>query len=71
MKEKDAKQKWCPFARVPMRPEKDIIVSTNRNFNGEMDLSAKCLGSDCACWVDTTPHIDNIDATGYCGLVNK
>ena len=73
MKEKDVKQKWCPFARVPSRPATELIVSANRTFNGEMDLEARCLGSDCACWVDNTPYTPsgNNESTGYCGLANK
>ena len=66
MKETEAKEKWCPFSRI-----NGWRNSPNRMPNGKAMVTAKCFGSDCACWVDTTPNFANADKEGHCGLINE
>lgn len=62
--EKEAKEKWCPFARVFMGdwPQKTTGSACNRIMTTEpeegqtsadnyiLDNDNKCIGSDCMAW---------------------
>ncbi len=69
MLETEAKQKWCPFARIVDyylgEGNHSVPVTVNRLPSGIIDASAKCLVSECACWVKDT------DYKGHCGLINN
>jgi hypothetical protein len=70
MKEKEASQKWCPFARAvdyynsSHTINKQDPVPVNRYPSGEKHPGAHCLAIECACWVDMGRDF------GRCGLVN-
>lgn len=71
MTEAEAKTKWCPMVRASTREEDGN--SSNRNVPLEGDILstekhhnpsyARCIGSECACWIFRTPE------EGCCGLV--
>ena len=61
MLESEAKTKWCPMFR-----DSGSCV-TNRNYQGFPENSS-CLGSRCACWVDTGYDDAEKERTGRCGL---
>ena len=68
MKESEAKEKWCPMARVVCNPNGPAY---NRLEGGEPSIGANCLGSDCMMWMggeiwssDENKYIED----GYCGL---
>ncbi len=70
MTSEEAKTKWCPMARVATtihdwdNAESGIGgAACNRGNDNDMTDTAKCLGSDCAVWMET----DN-EGSG-CGLV--
>ena len=54
MTEDEAKQKWCPFARVSAVQENSVTPSFNRAATKEADTmtpaASKCIGSACMAW---------------------
>lgn len=79
MKESDAKQKWCPMARVGSEGNAGFNRDLQGGENGCDYSLYKCIGSDCACWVDDfKPSLTEPDDTplglepiGHCGLINR
>lgn len=78
MTEQEAKERWCPFARVLNQkyfPAHNRIVSS---MGSEMNpRTSRCIGSACMAWRwvrtdrSTADRID-IDLTrGYCGLAGN
>ena len=69
----DARQKWCPMARV-MNGSHDPAATYNRleDFGGSPLLSSACdcIADDCAMWVWTGWKRDGTEADGRCGLIN-
>lgn len=62
MKESEARQKWCPMARVDMYPDGEGLAGLNRNTNNERVRDrALCVASDCMMWRWN-------EGDGYCGL---
>lgn len=78
--EKEARKKWCPFARV-----KDNGCSTNRHAgthkrkDGKFSIlrsNSMCIASECMAWRWEEDNIERIRADGprdseirgYCGL---
>ena len=77
MKELEAREKWCPMARL--EGDYSDELGANRTKSGRIPDAAKCIGSDCMMWVATdnecapTPPRRNEDdaecsPAGYCGL---
>ena len=67
--EDEAKQKWCPFARV--KASGTDRNSFNRLFSGigkerrsdESPESSRCIGSRCMAWlVDDKAYVERLDA---------
>lgn len=61
MTEKEAKTKWCPFARSL---DDGVNVANREWVNGRPIAECMCLASNCMAW----RWSDEID--GYCGLAN-
>lgn len=84
MKESEATQKWCPFARLIIAmPHKTLVGATefmsipahNRVQKGpEHHTVTPCVGSNCAAWIRDQPPAEdgiaviNIEPYGHCGL---
>ena len=68
MKKEDAKNKWCPFARIPGFVQSPImrawVVANRSEDNSFLPNGTACLGDECACWVAET----NDGEYGSCGL---
>jgi hypothetical protein len=66
MTEDQAREKWCPFARVAAAD-----YSSNKGSGGDIRPGAYCIASRCMAWrwdldtVATEPH------EGYCGLAGE
>ena len=61
MLESEAKTKWCPMARLTAHKGE-----WHDNRNGMCQFS--CIGSSCACWVDTGYNDKAGEREGHCGL---
>ena len=67
MTEKEAKQKWCPMARLVAEPTRGVYTPP---CNGAIDhtngdtLRLKCIASDCMMWRNPAGGT----TTGGCGL---
>ena len=73
MTEDEAKQKWCPFARVMSAHDEG---NWNRGKPDEVyHRDPKCIASSCMAWRwDIDPvdaAIGEVKAMGYCGLAGK
>jgi len=85
MTEDQAREKWCPFARVT---EVDEMGNSNAcDYNRQYHPSdvvthgypAQCVASDCMAWrwkldADLRQMVDALDngkQIGYCGLAGK
>ena len=86
MTEDEAKEKWCPFARLGFsgRPGSAAV---NRILDVDnpaiMDNLTQCIGSDCMAWrwSKLPNHVSQMqmitdpdkhsDTDGYCGLASK
>lgn len=70
MRESEAGNKWCPFAiadqKINFGDGDEIVVRSNRTADGLARGNCKCLGSDCAMWMQST-HEDY----GHCGLASR
>jgi len=62
MNEQEAKNKWCPMTRMTPYGTTPAI---NREFNGDLLISATCLGSRCMMWRSEK------DSQCYCALGGK
>jgi len=82
MTEDEAKEKWCPMARVTLLSDSKLVGSANRAGLGgrSIEEDPKCLGSECMMWVTNTKQvISSLNPTvvddepcdppdGHCGL---
>lgn len=78
MREEEAKEKWCPMARIDTRQEGS---NYNRWSDGAIPIEGLCIGSDCMMWrwdeaLDMGNGGDilggtNYDTEGHCGLAGK
>lgn len=78
MTEDEAKQKWCPFARVIHFHDNDhngvSPAAGNRGCHGEPKTEARCIGSDCMAWRSYRvfgPAGCDPQREGYCGLAGE
>lgn len=82
--EKQARQKWCPFARVDEdacnrhHVQAHRILDTGEQVSAHMDnnpIYARCIASECMMWRDAgddpMKRQGSIDMRGYCGLAGK
>lgn len=53
---RDAKDLWCPFARVLFSDE-DGAAGFNRRGESRPEKTAPCLGAGCAAWRDHPPTV--------------
>ena len=58
MLESEAKYKWCPMYRTDGNGDNRLAEAGDDN----------CLGSGCACWIDTGYDDKAGEDTGRCGL---
>lgn len=68
MTENDAKEKWCPLARVAMvhcDAGNEFIGAINRA--AVMEAEVNCIGSDCMAWRKAMGN----PRYGYCGAFGK
>jgi len=84
MTEKEAREKWCPMAKVAfidMDMDMDFVVikelpSANRIQDRKSEEygiveGASCIGSDCALWQWNGYSDSPRDRKGHCGLVKR
>ena len=70
MTENEAREKWCPMARM-------TTVQGNRRWVDGTDCNdPKCIASDCACWVIDSRWEDGRNLPqdkwqGHCGLTRR
>lgn len=62
--ETEAREKWCPFARV-LKHTGSAAAAVNRT--NQENLLGTCLGSQCMAW--RFGVLD--DVNGYCGLAGQ
>jgi hypothetical protein len=68
MTENEAREKWCPFARVSAYDH-----SPNKDSGGNIRPGAYCIASRCMAWrwdLDTDPPTAE-PTEGYCGLAGE
>lgn len=73
MTEDQAKEKWCPMARVHSGTQ-NYVAAVNRNLLPRDVGKDKCCASDCMMWRAKTefPGDQDYEAVdGYCGLAGK
>lgn len=70
MTEEQAKEKWCPFARIINIRD---TVAFNRSSADAPTGAARCIASGCACWVSMDEYDDNAEPQpgGHCGLIKS
>ena len=72
--EKEARKKWCPFARVVSVVDRGTTVaaaSVNREFaSGIADKDCLCIASDCMAWA-TYPSYTGDEERGTCLLLRE
>lgn len=85
MTEQEAKEKWCPMARVAnaLHPNGSTAIAgftvANRSSGvGDVPVNSMCLGSSCMAWRwindpagPQPPDGPESDYRGYCGLAGK
>ena len=84
MTEDEAKQKWCPFARVSSLVDGETHPAANRLQTLDHEVVSYCIASDCMAWRWVGSHHDGTPPTistdenenrklikGYCGLAGK
>ena len=78
MTEEEAKTKWCPMVR-------HYAVGEGDHSSNRMDMSTRCLGSECMAWRWLTPPGTTVQVptssglyqattspgNGYCGMAGK
>jgi hypothetical protein len=71
MTEEQAKEKWCPFARVAGISSRGAINRDDKS--GEPDVCARCIASDCMAWRSDgiEAHDDEVVHYGHCGLAGR
>lgn len=80
MTEKEARTKWCPFARAHWSGAAgQDVYQGNRFFAADgktSDPSTACIASDCAMWRQSREAATefasgrHVEAEGYCGLAH-
>lgn len=55
MTEDEAKTKWCPFVRMPMKLRDQFHVANRVMIDG-IDDGPKCIGSACMAWRWARPY---------------
>jgi hypothetical protein len=63
LNERDARTKWCPFARY-VSGEEDNEGAANRWSDFTNPTLCRCIASDCMMWQEVRPRV------GYCGLTS-
>lgn len=83
MTPEEAKEKWCPFARVIVAEQKNdanivgVPVSYNRiaiarSDRTTLDSSTKCMADKCMAWRWGYDQNGTLNEThGYCGLAGQ
>ena len=72
--EKEASEKWCPFARTISR---ELPVAGNRVGAGRVTealdspATCRCIGSRCMAWRFGLGDSADAPRLGYCGLAGK
>lgn len=76
MTEDEAKQRWCPMARI--RDDEDNGLSVNRFSEHGTPVACMCIASDCMMWRQKhglpnpkTGISYPKDGEGYCGLAGE
>jgi hypothetical protein len=81
MTEKEARMKWCPFARVRSGMQNSTVAANRNLLETDREL-VKCLASSCMAWRRNEPRVRSLnddgtvtfepdDGSGYCGLAGK
>lgn len=72
MHEKEARARWCPFARTisygAIIPGRSAAAVNRNDETGGPAHSTMCLASACAAWV---PDFNQGNGHGFCGLVHR
>ena len=70
MTEKEAKKKWCPFARVG--DDDGVTYNRWRPLWGDKPFkTTACIGSRCMAWRWTVSSRDTPTSEGHCGLAGR
>ena len=65
MKEREAKQKWCPMVRFHPPDGENNRSPDHGGLN-----NARCIASECAVWKESSPSIYPGHSEGSCGLAH-
>ena len=68
MLESEAKTKWCPMVRLTVVASNGASMLHINRDNEQDNSRLFCLGSLCACWVDTGYDDAAKERTGRCGV---
>jgi len=68
--EKEAKERWCPFARVWSTTSYGYAAAPNRTEGGR-HIGSECIGSACMSWREDKRFGEPGKRPGYCGLAGK
>jgi len=72
--EEQAREKWCPFARVADKPD-GPVAGANRWPGHAFANHSCCIASDCMAWwwgAKESPPVGAYPGKrGYCGLAGK
>lgn len=71
MTEDEAKEKWCPMARIGYSPQGELFDNRQYNF-----ATTQCIASTCMMWRYINPSYvkgteEDKKLSGYCGLGGK
>lgn len=77
MLEREARQKWCPFVRLPYGLENKAgapLTAVNRIIGGgghDIPDETHCVASACMAWRPDSVEMTRVDGSsrGHCGLV--
>jgi len=68
----DAREKWCPFARVEINWIDDVGTITGNRFDTDksnnLPAGTKCLAEECMAWIINEDGTES--PKGRCGLIN-
>lgn len=67
--EKEAKTKWCPFARAATEHGETFVGGINREVAGRPDPWCLCIGNACAAWNWFDGEATGKMRRGSCGLI--